>query len=140
MTTPSTIADWLRTLPDVQEASPLTIKIGRTVYPAASYHQWRTAPDGGVYVHEAIYLVGPLPAAYKRSRRVALTLPGEAAEWYVGGYFQESNPQPQHAPYHPFGPNVLLMPWRVPSGEAIDAHEWPEKKYRRVPVGIERVG
>jgi len=117
---------------------PVAVAIGRTRYQGAFYRQIvAVAPGCRAYdegqrshVVEALYLVGPLPAAYRRTRRTVFRLPGDGRDWYVAGYYPVDQPNE----YHPLGRMLQLRPWTDPSGRAIDA--WSERPYPRVEAGV----
>jgi hypothetical protein len=115
------VADYLAGLPGVQEVRPIRLAIGRQRYHGAWYRQARDH-NGTPYQQEACYLVGGLPAAYRRSTRVAFILPNSAADWYVACYMPADRAaDPKFAAYHPFGATFQLMPWTA--AEPIDKYE-----------------
>lgn len=125
------------------EVEPVRVKIGRLTYEGARYKQDRTAPAGSRaalegradYTAEALYLLGPLPAAYQRTSRVCFTGVDER-EWYVSGWVSPSAARdPLTRDYHFDGNQaVMLAPWFL--DEKIDQHE--ETPYRRVRVHVEQ--
>lgn len=118
------------------DIKPVAVAIGRTRYEGAFYRQIQViAPGCPAYargershVVEALYLVGPLPAAYRRSRCVAFRLPGDSRDWYVAGYYPSDLPNE----HHPLGRMLTLRPWL--DGEPIDA--WRPRPYRRVDATV----
>ena len=118
------------------DIKPVRVRIGRQRYEGAFYRQIQAiAPGCRAYeegqrshVVEALYLVGPLPAAYRRSQRVAFRLPGDGRDWYVAGWYPADLPNE----YHPLGRMLTLRPWL--DGEPIDV--WAPRPYRRVDATI----
>ena len=149
-TTAQAIASYLRAIPGTTSATPCTLTIKGTRYPAARYTEHCTISPGcraydegkREYDQEMIYVVGPLPAC-TRNGNVAFRLPGESSEWYVAGYYPaysgrkpqaESDMKPKFAAYHPFGMNFLLAPWDSSDGLTID--HFTRVPYKRVNVTV----
>ena len=131
--------------------------IGDQTWPCARYVQTLETPSGSIaagrgettYTREQIYCVGGLPAGYEKSRyRLpgdplaghAIAFPYEGFDWYVAGYSPKVI-EPKFAQFHKLGPNFVLMPWSVPSGEPIDHYYIAErgKPYKRVPLSVRYV-
>lgn len=116
MTKP-TLAEWLKTLPNVVSSEPVIVTIGRTTYEQAGrYDILITPPKGSIgYVQKApatlehrIYVVGDLPASYVRSSRVIYMAGDE--QWFIAGY--SPNPIPEDkSKYHPWGHWFGLHRW-----------------------------
>lgn len=133
-TSPQAIAEWLRTLPNVDPSSvqAARVQIGKTLYDGALY-----TPANDREAPPRFYLVGALPKSYQRSTKTAyrfiLGFINETRDWYVSGYFQGPVvPGSEH--YHPFGPYFQVSPWTEIYGEKIDQHE--AKPYKRINVGV----
>lgn len=122
MTSPADIVSYLKTLGSYDDAQPVTVKIGRTTYPAARY------TDNG---QPRIYVAGLVPRHYLRSSRVAFIVPGDNLDWYVASYYLNAAP---HGKFHPFGPAFYLALWNTPDGLRIDHHE--SRPYRRQHIQI----
>lgn len=117
---------YLETLPNVSRVRIVTVSIKGTSYEGCSY------VDSNFGEQPRLYLLGFLPACYKRSTRTAFVIDG--ADWYVACYMQsaETLNNPQYAPYHPLGFHFMLCRWAVPDGGAIDRYEM--RPYNRVPA------
>lgn len=106
------VTSYLRSL-DRTFATPVLVKIGRTVYPGASYAQVRktTAPSeahasgDGYYCQTALYLLGDLPYAYRRRKATVFKVGRTRFVWYVAGWYDQTTPND----YHPFGRMFQLM-------------------------------
>lgn len=137
--TANRVALWLGSLPQVTETQAARVTIGRETFNGAHYVESLVAPETarnpGPYKSEALYLVGPLPASYRKRSRTVYRFEGDAREWYVAGYADARAMAPQFAKFHPFGVAFYLRPWDVPGGESIDAGEW----YAGKPVTYTRV-
>lgn len=106
------VTDWLETL-EGTVASPVVVKIGRTIYSGASFSQ-RRQPDPGTaayqsgeryYNHGGMYLLGELPYAYRRKSTTAFKTPIGRFPWYVAGWYDLKVPNE----WHPFGQMFLLQ-------------------------------
>lgn len=136
------VASWLAGV-GCRDIRPVRVTIGAQTWEGCRYLQERKTPENcrawdegqRTYDLEAIYLVGGLPRAYEQDRRLALTLAGDSREWYVGAFATVQCLVEPYAQYHPFGLNVMLMPWEVPSGDKIDYREG--RRYRRLPLTVE---
>jgi hypothetical protein len=141
------LPDYLRTLDGVYDVHPVKVTIDLVDYEACRYRRVGHAPAGSrawlearavgtddLYTEEAIYVVGPLPACYLRSKRIAFTLSGDHREWYLASYMLAASITEQNAQYHPFGTMFMLMPWEVPDGGQID--RWAHHPYRRIPLAV----
>lgn len=154
----------LRSCSSMLTVRPCTVTIGGEQWPAAYYQQEREAPAGcrnpGRYVQTAIYVVGPLPATYKKAKtymeaglrghRICFPFaePHEGAprEWYVAGGMYEP-PAPEYAQYHPLGCWFQLMPWYIancPQERIDDCYRYgkdgpymPRREYQRVPMTVQ---
>lgn len=119
------LKDWFISLGDhISDVRDVRVAIGRAIYDGVSYR------DANFANEPRLYLLGDLPAAYKRSTHTAFVIAG--ADWYVACYMPAERITPEFAPFHPFGPHFMLCRWQVPSGEAIDAYE--PRPYTRVLV------
>lgn len=151
MATSHDIATYLRSLPHVHDVVPCIVTIGRVTYQGARYMQILTTSPGSdayrrgerEYTQDLIYLAGMLPGRYLRGRYLrssplALTMQGDSREWYVAGYYGEVVKRrrviAESSEYHPFGNSILLAPWEVPDGMAIDHYE--SSPYRRVAASV----
>lgn len=106
------VADWLETLPRTY-ASPVVVKIGRALFPGATYCQLRETPEGCAAYQSgeryspmrAMYLLGTIPYARRRSSRVQFRIPGARWSWYLAGWYDRDEP----SQFHPFGAMFQLM-------------------------------
>jgi hypothetical protein len=122
------VANYLRTLPNCSGVLPVAVTIKGTRY------------EGAAYIDEAhnkeetrFYLLGELPACYRRSRHTTFRFDGDSRDWYIAGYMPRENLKPENARYNPCGINFLLMAWNHSS--AIDAHE--PTPYARVAARLD---
>jgi hypothetical protein len=88
------VAKWLQSLDSVTGASPVLVTIGRSEYPGAIY----STVDG----EDRIYLLGSLPASYRRSTHTVYRFRHDGVVWFIGGYF-DKDPEGQYKAFHPFG-------------------------------------
>ncbi len=143
----SKLTDWLETFEHISTVTPMTIEIQGKIYEAASYvAKFNTTESCDAYRRgertywqSFIYVLGELPACYRRSSHVAFTIAGDPSEWYVACYWpgliyrkQLSDATPTE--YQPFGPNFMLSPWNTADGKAIDYYE--DKSYKRVLLTV----
>ena len=89
----------------------------------------------------ALYLVGARPRARLRSDRVCFRPLGTEDDWHIAlfhdpdHFVQNGYPMlPNIAEHQPFGRTFTLKPWKVPSGEAIDAHA--RTPYKRMQMRV----
>lgn len=74
---------------------------------------------GDEYTDEMFYLLGDLPVTYKKKIRVAgfweqrivYNIPGDTGDWYVNGYWKQTEKNAGFAHHHPFGNNFGLSRW-----------------------------
>jgi len=126
------------------DVRPCTVTIGKATYHGAHYRETLDIPRNTPahargerkYTTEKLYLLGDLPAAYKRSSKTCFRFIGDSRDWYVACH---STPEvvndDRFKPYHPLGVSVMLCPWAVPDGLAIDHYE--PKPYARVGATID---
>lgn len=103
-----------------------TLTINGTAYVAAKYEQ-----DGKP---TRIYAIGERPKCYVKRRATCFRF-DDAADWYVAAYMPRENINTRNCDFHPLGANFLLSRWDLPSGVAIDAHNYwrgEHKPYTRV--------
>lgn len=115
------------------ELRAVELRLGGKTFPAAFYTQ-----DG----QRRLYVIGERPPVLKRPRKMAIRLNDCSADWYVAAYMDRERMTAEYAPFHPFGPNFLIALWAVPSGEAIDAHNYwrgEHKPYLRIPATWQEV-
>jgi hypothetical protein len=118
----SKLVGWLRST-GAKQVSGCVVKIGKHTFAAARYLDKQ-------HKEAHIYAIGMLPKTMERKT----CFPFDNQEWFRAGYIKPEGIKPEFAEYHPFGANFILMPWQVPSGEAIDKYE--QKPYRRVPMTV----
>lgn len=151
-------ADWLRTLPGVISARPVSVYFNTggarsETIGGALYVQELTPPVGArnpaPYRRMGIYL-RRLPACYVRRikpprnrgesavvhKRPVCFKPDSASgldvhEWYIGGYYVGE----AREPYQPMGENALMFPWDV-DGKVDDGER---TTYTRIPVEVRDV-
>lgn len=137
-----TLQEWLETTCGCREVIPVRVTIGRTVYEGCRYKQDRKASPGsraaregrGDYVQEAIYLLGGLPASYRRSRRLAFVIDGDEREWFVASWVTAKTAGTgAFAKFHFEGnPAFQIMPWSADS--QIDQYE--DRPYERKQIEV----
>ncbi|MHC4297973.1 MAG: hypothetical protein ACYS7Y_11770 [Planctomycetota bacterium] len=118
------VAEWLNSLPGIEDASPITLTIrGKT---------W----EGAVYTQRDIRrycLVGARPKCHSRSSRVCFRLHGDDRDWYVASYLKDYDDLTEaQKVHHPFGQTWFMMPWNSP-GKIDDGM----RKYTRVEATVE---
>src|SRR5262245_4774780 len=110
------VAAWLSGLPKTT-ALPVEVTIGRTTYSGAFYAQTREHIPGSraylqgerEYTHSALYLLGDVPASYRRGRVAYVFEDDGVRRWYVAGYFPPRGGGIEKNAFHPFGPMFQLM-------------------------------
>lgn len=128
--TQAKLVEWLESLTNSLGAYPISVKIGKTTYEGAAFWRRNTGFNRD-YVESGIYLLGDVPASYKRSRRVVYNF-GSSHEWYVACWAtKEIVNNPEFSEYHPFGIWFQLRPWR--NGK-ID--EFSYTPYKRIPAQL----
>lgn len=115
------VAQWLRDMTTVTNAKPCSVTIGRTCYSGAHYWQLREH-DGKQFTQEAYYLLGALPASYKRSTRTCYRFTKYGTrDWYVVCHMPAERITAEYALYHPHGASFTLMPYDgTPAAPTID--------------------
>lgn len=131
------VVDWLKTLDHIEPAGPIGVKIGHSTYHGGAYFE--KAREGS-HREPIMYLLGNLPASYKRSTHVCYRFPNETHDWYVAGFADAAvaSAMPQ---FHPFGPWFQLRQW--PSGiSPFDGQEYEtidhfnERAFTRVKIRL----
>lgn len=122
------VYEWLRDNTSVRLVAPVAVKLGRETYHGASYFE--PAPR----TEAVLYLLGNVPAAYKRSRRVCWQFDGDERDWYLAA-FADAAIAADLPEFHPFGAWFQLRQWPtvLPGGEraeTIDAYQ--QAPYRRL--------
>jgi hypothetical protein len=138
-----TLRDWLIEKCGCYDVVEVEIEIKGRTWRGCRYKQDRNTPTGsrgmregtGSYVREAIYLLGPLPPAFVRSRRTVFTIEGEPDEWYVISWVRaDVATDPKFADMHFEGNEAFQIgPWRF-EGEKIDERE--RTPYQRVKATL----
>jgi hypothetical protein len=122
----SKLTDWLLSFPHVSDVREITATIKGKTYIGAHYC------DSNFNNEPRLYLLGDLPACYRRTTKTAFVIDG--ADWYVACYMQ-SEPIPERfAAYHPCGKHFMLCQWKVTDGTPIDHYYL--KPYDRVPTTL----
>lgn len=119
----SKLTEWLAAFDHTSDVSEISVTIKGTTYVGARYTQNDSV---------RLYLLGALPACYRRSTRTAFVIDGE--DWYIACYMEGGKIAADNAQYHPHGEHFMLCKWSVPSGDAIDRYE--PTPYTRVPTTI----
>lgn len=122
------IVKWLNSLQQVSDVQPITVTIKGTRYIGASY---RDDIFGGKL---RLYLLGRLPACYRRSTRTVFVI--DNADWYIASYMRADRLNAENKRYHPFGEMFMLCRWQVSDGSAID--RWELRPYNRVAARVDR--
>ncbi len=119
------LTSWLSQFPAVSDISEITVTIKGTKYTGARYC------DSNFGNKPRLYLLGALPACYRRSSRTAFVIDG--ADWYVAAYMEQRRITEEFAPFHPCGEHFMLCCWDAPDG-AIDRYEL--RPYNRVAATL----
>lgn len=122
-----TLTEWLESL-KCTNVTACTVTIKGTTYQGASYI------DPSHNSQERIYLLGKLPACYRRSTRTCFRVTGDTRDWYVAAYMPAERLADEYLPFHPFGEHFMLVPWGVPDGSKID--RYAERPYARVSATL----
>ena len=134
------VANFLNAVPDIKNARPCRVTIGKTAYFGAKYtaiehyqQGMQAVTDGSKkagdqYESDRFYLLmDNLPPSYLRRPKPVYLIDGK--EWYVAAYFDQADKNEQH----PFGKMFMLAAWDLP--EKIDQHE--RKPRKRTSVAVE---
>lgn len=122
------VTRWLASLESVASVEAVRVTIGKACFDGARYVDKQTGDS-------RLYLLGEVPASYRRSTHVCYNFEGDSRDWYIAYYMPRERLTPEYAPHHPFGPHFGLFAWSVPDGSRIDSHE--EKSYARVAATLE---
>lgn len=114
MTIGTDISSWLHSLGYDARPAVSPLRIGSVSYVGAEYRHDTV---------QRLYLLGDLPACYRRSSRVVFRIPHDERDWFVATY---SDAAPSHPNRPPFGPFFILHPWTAP--EPIDRYERTPRK------------
>lgn len=132
------LCEWLKSL-DCFDVSPVRVTIGKSTYEGAEYRQKRLhkgkpysdsedwIPIETYEVH-ALYLLGELPASYRRSSKTCYVRNGDGRDWFVAGYYDKADVNP----LQPFGRHFLLQPWTADL--PIDQEEGKPRERMRIDV------
>jgi hypothetical protein len=127
------VAKWLLSFQHIAMTTPVTVKIGKHVFPGAKYTEDREAS-----VEERLYLIGELPASFRRSHKVCYRTVDSERDWYIAAWFRETGFSVEWRQVHRFGSHLILAQWSMPPGWTIDKFE--AKPYRRVSMTIMPAG
>jgi hypothetical protein len=105
----------------------------QTPFPGAKYTEDR---DGSP--EERLYLVGELPASYRRSHKVCYRTADCDRDWYIAAWFLKTGENVEYHECHPFGNHFILALWSMPNGWTIDKCE--PTPYRRMSITVTIVG
>jgi hypothetical protein len=133
METAIAVAKWLLSLQHIAAAVPVMVQIGKQVFPGARY-----SLDQDGMPEERLYLVGELPASYRRSHKVCFRTADSERDWYIAAWFLQCAENTEYREAHPLGSHFLLAVWSMPDGWTIDKYE--SKPYCRVPMTVTIVG
>jgi hypothetical protein len=127
------VAKWLLGLQHIATAVPVVVQIGKHTFPGARYTEDR---DGNV--EERLYLIGELPASYRRSHEVCYRTSDSQCDWFIAAWFLKTGENVEYHEAHPFGSHFILALWSMPQGWTIDRYE--PKPYRRLPMTLTALG
>lgn len=109
------------------KVEPIAITIKGTRYMGARYTDRH---DPG---RVRLYLLGDLPACYRRSSRTVFRFPGDEQDWYIAAHINADRITPENARFHPGGANFMLIAWDA--SDPIDHYE--NRPRTRVVVTLE---
>ena len=127
------VAKWLLSLQHIAMTTPVRVTIGKHTFPGAKYTEDR---EGSA--EERLYLVGELPASFRRSHKVCYRTADSECDWYIAAWFRETGFSIEWRQVHRFGSHFILALWSMPQGWEID--KFDAKPYRRIPMTIMPVG
>ena len=127
------VAKWLLSFQHIAMTTPVTVRIGRRTFPGAKYTEDREAS-----VEERLYLVGELPASFRRSRKVCFRTSDSRCDWFIASWHRMVGFSREYQEVFRFANHFILAQWSMPEGWTIDKFE--PKAYRRVPMTIMPVG
>lgn len=147
------LTEWLVERCGCHDTYPVKVKIGRETFEGAHYAQTlpreslplslvdTREPSHERYVRHALYLMGELPASYRRSRKTiyefdltdAAPFRGIGPEWYVASWAtKDIATSEQYGRYHyGNGPHFLLFPHNVPGFDDAEPYKRVEAKLLR---------
>jgi hypothetical protein len=129
--TTTRLVNWLNTLPDCSNATPVIVSIGLTTYVGARYT--KTHSIGKTRKSIRYYLLGKLPRSYVRNHQIVYRCESVHTDYdlFVAGYAtEETVNNPQFASFHPFGEWFVLHVW---DHEALDSRIDTYDEYRPYP-------
>lgn len=106
--------DYLNSLDGVDAKHIVDLTIKGKPYTAVEYEQAGQT---------RLYVLGKLPACYRRSAKTMFRINGGDCDWYVACYMQKEPIEPHFAPFHPCGINFMLFAWDHASHKRIDYYE-----------------
>lgn len=133
------VAAWLKSLPNVTLASPVSVVLQNVTYYGALYPQYiKNTPS--------LYLLGRKPEIKvkgKTKKNVCFKIPNDDADWYIAGYTDTESVIKKE--FHPFGHNFVISRWYIPPAyedgrsnpyhnTRIDEHE--NHKYLRITIQL----
>lgn len=127
------VAKWLLSFQHIAMTTPVTVKIGKHTFSGARYTEDR---EGSA--EERLYVVGELPASFRRSHKVCYRTADSDRDWFIAAWFLQQAFSVEWTQVHRFGSHFILALWSMPQGWEID--KFDAKPYRRVPMTIMPAG
>jgi len=127
------VACWLRSKTRVKAARPVTVQIGRRLYPAARY----TEAHKGV-LQERLYIVGEMPPLQNRLRGVCYRTDHSDDGWHLLAWFRLKRPSVEWEEACPFKTHFILVFWSALENWAGEQSEG--RPYHRIPMTITELG
>lgn len=127
-------AHWLRSKTRVKAAVPVTVQIGRRLYPAARY--WEKQRKG--LMEERLYVVGEMPPLQNRLKRACYRTDFSDHGWHLAAWVRVKQSCAQLREVCPFGTHFVLVFQSELENWAYE--QCQGKRLHRVPMSITEVG
>jgi hypothetical protein len=128
------VACWLRSKTRVKTARPVTVQIGRRLYPAARY----TEAHKGVLLQERLYIVGEMPPLQNRLKRACYRTDHSDDGWHLLTWFRLKRRCLEWEEAYPFGTHFVLVFQSALENWADEQAEG--KRLHRIPMTISEIG
>ena len=123
------LVQWLLRRPQVIEAKPVMVQIGRRKWVAAEYLEKRHD-----FEQRKLYIVGTLPPLHEKRLQICYRTDDSESAWHLVAWFRQKRRCTEWGEAHPFGSHFVLILCSPVECWAIEQCE--PQPYRRIEMTI----